>query len=399
MSFDVSRIRADFPALQDGVAYFDGPGGTQVPRQVAEAIAAAMCSGVSNRGTTTAAERRADRIVTGARQALADLLGCDPRGVVLTRSATQAAYDVARALARGWAAGDEVVVTRLDHDSNVRPWIQAAESAGAVVRWAGFDRESGELGVDAVREQLSDRTRLVAVTGASNILGTRPDLPAIADAVHAVGALLYVDGVHLAAHTPVDVTALGADFFSCSPYKFLGPHHGVVVADPGRWEGLHPDKLLASSDQVPERFELGTLPYEFLAGTEAAVDYLAGLASTAPDRRTRLLESLRAVEQHEEALFGKLLAGLAGIPGVRLYGAPARRTPTAYFSVAGVPGADVYQRLAERKVNAPASHFYALEASRWLGLGDTGAIRAGLAPYSNDEDVERLLAGVAEVAG
>ncbi|GHH84700.1 cysteine desulfurase-like protein [Streptomyces sulfonofaciens] len=399
MSFQVSRIRDDFPALQDGVAYFDGPGGTQVPRQVAEAMAAAMCSGVSNRGTVTAAERRAEGIVTDARQAMADLLGCDPRGVVFTRSATQAAYDVSRALARGWTAGDEVVVSRLDHDANIRPWIQAAESSGAVVRWAEFDRTSGELGVDAVRAVLSGRTRLVAVTGASNLLGTCPDIPAIAGAVHEAGALLYVDGVHLTPHAPVDVASLGADFYSCSPYKFFGPHHGVVVAEPDRWEELRPDKLLPSADDVPERFELGTLPYEILAGTTAAVDYIASLASSAADRRSRVLESMRAVEDYESELFAELLEGLSGIRGVRLHGAPDRRTPTALFSVAAVPGKEVYERLSRLGVNAPAGSFYALEASRALGLGDTGAVRAGLAPYSDDEDVERLIAGIAEMAG
>jgi cysteine desulfurase family protein (TIGR01976 family) len=399
MHLDVRRIRDDFPALSAKVAHFDGPGGSQVPRQVADAMAAVMCSGISNRGSVTAAERRADHVVEDARQAMADLLGCEPRGVVFTRSATQAAYDVSRALARQWTAGDEVVVTRLDHDANIRPWIQAAESAGAVVRWAAFDPGSGELGVDAVREQLSGRTRLVAVTGASNVLGTRPDTAAIAAAVHEAGALLYVDGVHVTPHAPVDVAALGADFFSCSPYKFFGPHLGVVVADPGLWEELRPDKLLPSTDDVPERFELGTLPYEMLAGTTAAVDYIASLASSAGDRRGRVLESMRAVEAYEDELLGRLLDGLSAIGKVRLHGAPAHRTPTVFFSVAGVPGREVYERLARLGVNAPAGNFYALEASRLLGLGDTGAVRAGLAPYVDDGDVRRLIDGVAEVAG
>ncbi|MDG9703548.1 cysteine desulfurase-like protein [Streptomyces sp. DH37] len=402
MNADLSAIRDDFPALAEGVAHFDGPGGTQVPRQVAEAVAAAMCSGISNRGTVTAAERRAERVVAEARRAVADLLGCDARGVVFARSATQATYDVARALAKGWRAGDEVVVTRLDHDSNIRPWIQAAESAGAVVRWADFDPSTGELTADDIRARITGRTRLVAVTGASNVLGTRPDVPAIADAVHAAGALLYVDGVHLTPHTPVDVAALGADFYTCSPYKFFGPHHGVVVAAPALLAGLRPDKLLPSTDDVPERFELGTLPYELLAGTTAAVDYIASIApsaSPARDRRDRVLESMRAVEAHEERLFARLLDGLSRIGRVRLHGAPERRTPTVFLSVDGVAGREVHERLARLGVNAPASHFYALEASRRLGLGDAGAVRAGLAPYTNAEDVDRLLAGLEEIAG
>jgi len=398
MDFDLARVRSDFPALDNGTAYFDGPGGSQVPHQVAAAIAATMTAGLSNRGTVTTTEQRAEDVVVGARAAVADLLGCDARGVVFSRSATQATYDVSRALAKQWVPGDEVVVTRLDHDSNIRPWVQASERAGVEVRWVGFDRESGELDVAAVQAEINERTRLVAVTGASNVLGTRPDLPAIAEAAHAVGALVYVDGVHLTPHAPVDVRALGADFFNCSPYKFFGPHHGIVVAAPELLESLRPDKLVPSKDQVPERFELGTLPYELLAGTTAAVDYIAGLASDGPDRRTRVLESMRAVEEHEERLLKRLLDGLRGIDSVRLYGAPARRTPTVFFTVEGRDDREVYEHLAGLGVNAPASNFYAVEASRWLGLGDTGALRAGLAPYSSADDVDRLLAGVAEFA-
>ena len=397
MSLDVDRIRNDFPALEQGVAYFDGPGGTQVPRQVAEAVAGTMTSGISNRGLVTAAERRAEDVVADAREAVADLLGCEAGGVVFARSMTQATYEVSRALAKQWVAGDEVVVTRLDHDANVRPWVQAAAGAGAAVRWIGFDRESAELTVDDVRAELSGHTTLVAVTGASNVLGTRPDLPAIADAVHEVGALLYVDGVHLTPHAPVDVAALGADFYACSPYKFFGPHHGIVVADPELLERIQPDKLLPSTNGVPERFELGTLPYELLAGTVAAVDYISDLASDAADRRTRVLESMREVQVYEDLLLERLLDGLARIPSVTVYGAPKRRTPTVFFSVAGGKGRDVYEHLATTGVNAPAGNFYAIEPSRWLGLGDTGAVRAGLAPYTSPDDVERLLAGIAEV--
>ncbi|GAW49077.1 MULTISPECIES: cysteine desulfurase-like protein [unclassified Nocardioides] len=399
MTFDVDRVRGDFPALADGTAYFDGPGGSQTPRQVADAIAATMTAGLANRGTVTAAERRAEETVVGARQAVADLLGCDAGGVVFARSMTQATYDMSRALAKQWAPGDQVVVTRLDHDSNIRPWVQAAEAVGAEVRWVGFDRESAELTVDDVRAELTDRTKVVAVTGASNLLGTRPDIPAIADAVHEVGALLYVDGVHLTPHAPVDVVELGADFFGCSPYKFFGPHHGIVVAAPELLARLHPDKLLPATDQVPERFELGTLPYEILAGTTAAVDYIAGLASDAhPDvtrRRTRVRESMAALEEYEDQLFDRLLDGLRRIDGVRVHGSPKRHTPTVLFSVEGRSNREVYEHLAAAGVNAPASNFYALEASRWIGLGDAGAIRAGLAPYTNEEDIDRLLEGVA----
>ena len=398
MAFDVNSVRECFPAMKQGVAYFDGPGGSQVPAEVARAVGDTMISGISNQGAVTLAEQRAEGVVTSGRAAVADLLGCVPSGVVFGRSMTQLTYDVARALAKQWGEGDEVVVTRLDHDANIRPWVYAAERSGATVRWADFDRDSAELPVEAVADLLSERTRLVAVTAASNLLGTRPDIPALAQAAHAVGALVYVDGVHLTPHAAVDVGELGADFYACSPYKFFGPHHGLLVAEPALLETLEPDKLLPSSNQVPDRLELGTLPYELIAGTVAAVDFIAGFVSSRGTRRERVLASMAAAEKHEDALFERLIDGLRGLPGVTLHGHAERRTPTVLFSVAGHTPQAVYEFLATKAVNAPASSFYAIEASRWLGLGDDGAVRAGLAPYTNDDDVDRLVAGVAELA-
>jgi cysteine desulfurase family protein (TIGR01976 family) len=288
-----------------------------------------------------------------------------------------------------------VVVTRLDHDANVRPWVLAAEAAGATVRWLPFDPATGEL--DDVSTVLSGRTRLVAVTGASNLIGTRPPVERIAARVHDTDALLAVDGVHLTAHVPVDVGALGADFYTCSPYKFLGPHCGVLAARPELLEQLHPAKLLPSTDAVPERFELGTLPYELMAGTTAAVDFLADLAPGDADaRRERLVASLTALEEHEDALLSRLTAGIGELPGVTVWSRAARRTPTVLLTFDGRDGADAYRFLAERGVNAPAGSFYAIEASRWLGLGDAGGLRAGLAPYTDEDDVDRLLTGLGE---
>jgi cysteine desulfurase family protein (TIGR01976 family) len=348
----------------------------------------------------TASERRADGIVVEARRAMADLLGCAVDGVVFGRSMTALTFDLSRTLSSTWLPGDEVVVTRLDHDANIRPWVIAAERAGATMRWVAFDKETAELPVDAVAAAVGPRTRLVAVTAASNLFGTIPDVAAIAAAAHAVDALVYVDGVHRTPHTPVDVAALGADFYACSPYKFCGPHLGAVVADPALLETLSPDKLLPSSEQVPERFELGTLPYELLAGTAAAVDFLASLdADATGDRRSRVLASMAALEEHEADLLDRLIKGLRELSGVTLHGAPSRRTPTVLFSVDGKHGYDVHAELATYGVNAPAGSFYALEAARWADLGDTGAVRAGLAPYSTVEDVERLLAAVGAVCG
>ncbi|MCP2163355.1 cysteine desulfurase-like protein [Goodfellowiella coeruleoviolacea] len=399
VGYDVTAIRTHFPALAEGAAHFDGPGGSQVPDVVGAAVAATLCAAIANRGTVTAAERRADGIVLAARQAAADLLGARPEGIVFGRSTTQLTYDFSRVLAKDWVPGDEVVVTRLDHDANIRPWVQAAEARGVAVRWAEFDAATGELPVHAVADLLSDRTRLVAVTAASNLLGTRPDIPAIAARAHQAGALCYVDGVHLTPHAPVDLTELGADFYGCSPYKFLGPHLGLVAARPEVLRALRPDKLAPSPDTVPERFELGTLPYELLAGTTAAIDFLADLVPGAGTRRQRLLTSLAALEEHERALLDRLDAGLAGIPRVVRYGSPTRfRTPTVLFSVDGLASATVYQRLAEHGVNVPAGTFYALECSRRLGLGDTGALRAGIAPYTTAEEVDRLLTALTAIA-
>ena len=396
MTYDVSAVRARFPALAEGAAHFDGPGGSQVPDVVADAVATALRSAVANRGSVTAAERRAEEIVLSARQAAADLVAGVPEGIVIGRSMTQMTYDFARTLAKDWGPGDEVVVSRLDHDANIRPWVQAARAAGATVRVAEFDRRTGILGPDGVARVLSPRTRLVAVTAASNLLGTRPDVPTIAATAHEVGALVYVDGVHLAPHAVVDVAALGADFFVCSPYKFLGPHLGLLAAAPTLLESLHQDKLLPATDAVPERFELGTLPYEVLAGTTAAIDFLAGLVPGTGSRRERLVASMTALEKHELAMLDRLDSGLEGV--IR-YGAPDRhRTPTVLFGLPDRAPAEVFRELAARGVNAPAGSFYALECARALGLGDAGAVRAGIAPYTDESDVDRLVEAVKELA-
>ncbi|GEP38059.1 cysteine desulfurase-like protein [Nocardioides psychrotolerans] len=394
---DVGRIRSHFPALDQGVAHFDGPGGSQVPLVVAQAVADAMTSGLCQRGTLTASERRTDSVTVGARQSIADLVGGDPGGVVFGRSMTQLTMDLARTLAQGWGPGDEVVVTRLDHDANIRPWVIAAERAGATVRWLGFDPVTTDL--DDVTPLLCERTRLVALTGASNLFGTRPDVAAVAAAAHAVGALVFVDAVHLTPHAPVDLVDLGADVLVCSPYKFFGPHLGALVASPSLLEGLRPDKLLPSSDAVPERFELGTLPYELLAGVTAAVDFIADLVPGQGSRRERVLVSMATLEQHEDVLLRHLLDGLAGIDGVSLHGRPARRTPTVLFTVAGHAPRAVHEHLGGLSVNAPASHFYALEASRHAGLGDEGGVRVGLAAYTTQDEVDRLLDGVRALLG
>jgi cysteine desulfurase family protein (TIGR01976 family) len=311
VSFDVGRVRALYPALTDGYAYLDGAAGTQVPQTVIDAVAGAYRTGIGNVGGAFPASERSDAIVAGCRQAVADLVGGMPDGVILGPNMTTLTYRLANALAAGWRRGDEVVVSRLDHDANVRPWVQAAARAGAVVRWAEVDLATGELPPGQYEGLVGDRTRLVAVSAASNVLGTRPDVAAISAAAHAAGALVYVDGVHAAAHGPVDVTALGADFYATSAYKWSGPHVGAVVADPALLETIRPDKLASSSDLVPERFEQGTSPFADFAGAAAAVDHLASLDPDATgDRRRRVLASMAAAEAYELELFAVLLGGL-----------------------------------------------------------------------------------------
>ncbi len=398
MPYDVAGLRSHFPSLASGTAHFDGPGGTQVPREVGEAIAETLTGPLSNRGTVGASEANADAVVAAFRAAYADLLGVPAAGIVHGRSATQLTYDLSRALAKGWGPGAEVVVSRLDHDANVRPWLQVAAAVGAAVKWLDFDPATGELEDGSLAAAITPRTRLVALTGASNLIGTIPGLRAAADAAHDVGALLWVDGVHYAAHRFVDLPALGADVFVCSPYKFLGPHCGVLAASPALLENLNPDKLLPATDAVPERFELGTLPYEALAGATAAVDFLAGVApGAATTRRERLRASFEAIDSHELRLRQRLEEGLAGLGDrVEVHSRAQERTPTLLLTLPGRRTVEAYRFLATRGVLAPAGTFYAYEPFRRLGLTDEHGLRLGLAPYSTDDDVERVLAGLAE---
>jgi cysteine desulfurase family protein (TIGR01976 family) len=400
VTFDVETVRAAYPALRDGYAYLDGAAGTQVPEVVIDTVAAAARAGIGNAGGAFPASHRASAITAGCRRAVADLVGGVPDGVILGPNMTTLTYRLAGALSATWRPGDEVVVSRLDHDANVRPWVQAAARAGVTVLWADVDISTGELPAAQYDSLLSDRTRLVAVTAASNVLGTRPHVAAISRAAHGVGALTYVDGVHATPHTPVDVRTLGADFYVTSAYKWSGPHIGAVIADPALLETLHPDKLASSPGTVPERFELGTPAYADLAGVTAAVDHLAGLGGKHHGtRRARILESMTAVQEYEGQLFTDLLGGLEAMEHVTLYGKAPSRTATAYFNVAGHTPADVAAYLAGRGVNVWNGHNYAWELTGALGIRDSGgAVRAGLVHYNDRSEVDRLLTGVAELA-
>jgi cysteine desulfurase family protein (TIGR01976 family) len=400
VSLDVNRVRAAYPALSDGYAYLDGAAGTQVPTAVIEAIADAYRAGIGNAGGAFPASGRSDAILAECRRALADLTGAEPDGVILGPNMTTLTYRLAETLSRQWGPGDEVVVSRLDHDANVRPWVQAAARREAVVRWADVDVSTAELPASQYGDLLSDRTRLVAVTAASNIVGTRPDVAAIAAAAHAVGALCYVDGVHATPHVPVDVGSLGADFYATSAYKWSGPHIGAVVADPALLETLSPDKLVPAPEGVPGRFERGTPGFADLAGVVAAVEHLASLSpdSAIGRRRDRVLASMAAVEQYEAAVFARLLGGLNAMGHVTLYGKAARRAPTAFFTVSGYSPRAVAERLAARQINVWNGDNYAWELAGAFGLrGSGGAVRAGLVHYNDEAEVDRLLDAVAEL--
>ncbi|HKH87498.1 MAG TPA: cysteine desulfurase-like protein, partial [Acidimicrobiales bacterium] len=373
MPFEIAAIRAGFPALADGAAYLDGAAGTQVPQTVIEAISAAYEGGLGNLGGAFPASARSGHIVAECRQAIADLVGGTAAGVVLGPNMTTLTYRMATTLAKTWRAGDEVIVSQLDHDANIRPWVQAAERVGAVVRWGRVDARSGELPAEQYGELIGRRTRLVALTAASNVLGTRPDVAAIAAKARAAGALTYVDGVHATPHGPIDVAELGADFYATSAYKWGGPHVGTVVADPALLETLHPDKLAPAPDDVPERFEQGTPSFADFAGVTAAVEHLAGLdPAAAGSRRERVLTSMAAAEAYELSLFTALINGLEAMAHVTTYGKAPERTATAYFNVAGRTPRSVAEHLAGLGVNVWSGDNYAYELTTVLGIRASG---------------------------
>lgn len=378
--------RDRFPGLRGGWARLDGPAGTQMVDSAIDAMADWMSSGRSaNHGGAFEAAHDTDVLVSGARESVARMLGADPRGVVFGPSMTSLTMRFAAAVGRALVPGDEVVCTRLDHDANVRPWVIAAERAGARVVFAEPEPETLELPAAAVEAVITERTRWVAVTAASNAIGTIPDLPGIIAAAHGIGARVFVDAVHATPHRPMDVEALECDVLACSAYKWFGPHVGILCASPALLEELQPDKLRPSSDEVPDRWELGTLPFEALAGVRAAAEYVAAVDWT-------------GVSAHENALLGATLAGLAATPGVTLHGAARDRTATLMFSVDGRTPLEVATALAANEVAVWHGNYYAWELSTHLGLEPDGALRAGFVHYNDASDAERLLEAVATVA-
>jgi cysteine desulfurase family protein (TIGR01976 family) len=378
--------RDRFPGLADGWARLDGPGGTQMVDSAIDAMTEWMRSGrTANEGGAFPHARASAEVVEQARDAVAHMLGAAPRGVAFGPSMTALTMAFSAAAGRALSPGDEIVCTRLDHDANVRPWLIAAERAGATVRFAEPEPDTLELPASAVEAVLSDRTRWVAVTAASNAVGTVPDLPGIVAAARRAGARVYVDAVHASPHRPHHLADLDLDALACSAYKWFGPHIGVLCARPDLLAELAPDKLRPSSDGVPERWELGTLPFEALAGVRAAAEYVTSL-------------SWEEVRAHEDALLEAARAGLRAIDGVTLYGDARDRTPTLMFNVEGLPAREVAAALAEREIAVWDGNYYAWELERHLGLAPHGAVRAGFVHYNDFSDAERLLAAVADVA-
>jgi cysteine desulfurase family protein (TIGR01976 family) len=378
------------------VAYFDGPGGTQVPVSVVDAMSEYLLEHNANAHWRYPTSRETDETIAAGRAALADFLGCDPDEVAFGQNMTTLTFHVSRALSRSWGRGDEIVVTELDHHGNVDPWLRAAAESGATVRTVPVTPD-GELDGDA--SVFSDRTKLLAIGAASNAVGTIPDVKRLIARAHDAGALAYVDAVHAAPHSLTDVRDLDCDFLACSAYKFYGPHIGVLYGKRALLADLDIPKLRPAPESVPERLETGTQNHEAIAGATAAVDFIASIGEGAT-RRASLVNAFGALHTEGARLFERLWTGLSEAPGVTLYGRPPGRprTPTVALTVEGHRSGDVAAALADRAVFVSDGNFYAATLiERLAGRGD-GVVRAGCACYTTDDEIDRLVAGVRELA-
>lgn len=411
----VEEIRTHFPALERRcggrpVAYFDGPGGTQIPRQVSAAMVNYLHHHNANRHWSYPTSEETDALIDGSRSALADFLGCDSGEVVFGANMTTLTFHLSRALGRGWGPGDEVVVTELDHHANVDPWRAVAKETGVTIRTVPFDPKSGTLLWSALEEAVGSRTRLLAIGAASNALGTITDVTRACALARAAGALSFVDAVHYASHRLVDVRAIGCDFLACSPYKFHGPHLGVLFGRRPLLEAIDTPKLAPAPDYAPDRLETGTANHEGIVGAGAAVDFLASItgdwtgsadsSSGESIRRQRLARTLRALDLRGEAQVELLWTGLGSIPGVRLYGpSPGTpRTSTVSFTLDRLSSEEVSRRLAARGFFLSHGNFYAMTVVARLGLTGKGLVRIGCAAYTTDEEIRSLVEAVSELA-
>ncbi|HLY56063.1 MAG TPA: cysteine desulfurase-like protein [Stellaceae bacterium] len=412
--WNIDEVRAAFPALairDDGRPriYFDAPAGSQVPSRVLERMREAIIDSCANDGGAFRTSQGSDRLMNASLDGVAAFLGAARDEVLFGLNTTSLLFHFARLIARDWQPGDEIVLTRMDHDGNVAPWLTAAEERDVQVRWLDFDPESFEYRYDTLCDLIGPKTRFVACNHASNILGTINDVARIVAAAKSVGAVTMVDGVQSAPHIPIDVKAIGCDLFACSAYKFFGPHMGVLYLDPALRERLKPLKVRPSSWEMPWRFAPGTPSFEGQAGTLGAIEHLAWLGSAfggAADEaplRTRIVAGLTAATAHEAGLMRVALEGFASIPGLKVYGITgpnrlAARVPTFSFSLPGREAGAVAQALADRNIFAWSGNFYAWEAAARLGLGEGGVTRIGLAHYNSADEVRTFIAAIGEIA-
>lgn len=412
---DTAWVRSQFPALSQTVngfpaVYLDGPGGTQVPQSVIDAIAGYLSSTNANTHGAFATSQRSDAIIEGARGAMADLLACDPREVIFGANMTSLTFAMSRAIGRELQAGDEIVVTRLDHGANFSPWV-ALEERGVTIRIAEIHPEDCTLDMKDLASKINRRTRVVAVGYASNAVGSINNVKEVVRLAHQVGAMAYIDAVHYAPHGPIDVRALDCDFLVCSSYKFFGPHMGILYGKQEHLRRLVPYKLAANTSEIPECWELGTLNHEGIAGITACVDYLAQLGRrTDPgmdlsNRRAALLAAWKTIQTHERILVESLIAGLLRIPGLTFYGITNpeqfdHRCPTVAVRIAGHTPLHLATELGQRGFFTWDGNYYALNLTEYFDVEkDGGFLRIGLAHYNTAEEVDRLLATLTEIAG
>ena len=404
---DVEAVRAQFPALKRAeggrlAAYLDGPGGTQAPQPVIDAMGAVLSQGVSNLGGGFGSSDYADGLTTQARLAMADMFNCDPNETSFGQNMTSITFAVSRALATAWRPGDVVVVTSLDHDANFTPWVRAAGEAGVEVRVAEFDPATGELDPSAVGRLLDERVRLVAACVASNAIGTMVDVQSIVAMAHEFDAIVYLDAVHAGPHRLLDVRALDCDFLVASSYKFFGPHTGILYGKLGRLAALDAYKVRPAPSDPPGKLETGTQSFESMAGVTAAVDYLAGLAGEIGEsRRGRLEQAYSLIGAHEQSLSQRFLDGVASIAGVRVYGVPLadqRRVATFAIGVEGHGSAAVAAHLTRAGIYVWSGHYYAVNAMDRLGVLDKGGlVRIGFVHYNTAAEVDRALEALARI--
>ena len=414
--YDVAEIRRQFPALNEKyngrpAIFFDNPGGTQVHGSVIAAMVDYMTRRNSNTHGLFETSRRTDAVIEAAHQAIADLLGCDADEVVFGNNMTSLTFHVSRSLAQELEPGDEVVVTRLDHEANVMPWALVAQERGARVRWADVDVETGTLDMEDLRRKITPRTKIVAVGFASNATGTINDVATVVGWAGEVGAFTFVDAVQYAAHRLIDVKALGCDFLACSAYKFFGPHSGQIFGKREHWQRLQAYRVRPAGDQPPGKWETGTQNHEGMAGVTAAIDYLAGLgvdygtARPLDSRRRKLIAAWSVIQEYERMLIERLVSGLLSLPGMRIYGLTERadwdrRVATVAVRKAGSRPERLAQALADENIFAWNGNFYALSASERMGVEESGGwLRLGLVHYNTADEIDLCVRALAEVQG